>query len=188
MKQKNLILFFLLIFNGINELNAQNNSLVYRRGYNDGYKYGCQCYDLPTTNLAFSNGTYNEGYKDGKLDGVIYAQKKINNKSYNTSKPHDYNNIPLYKPDYEMLERTLVQKQNLLNQRRQQVKFAHENIIEIITAANERNNSLTDSQLEYMKWYLVQIDKISKYDFSIPENYNNVMNWLQTVKINVLKW
>lgn len=159
MKQKNLILFFLLIFNGINELNAQNNFLAYQNGYNEGYKYGCQCYDLPTRDLALSNGTYNEGYKDGKLDGVIYAQKKINNKSYNTSKPHDYNNVPLYKPDYEMLERTLVQKQNLLNHRRAQIKLAIKDICDIIGAANERNKTLTENQTEYLRWCIFSLIK-----------------------------
>ena len=87
-----------------------------------------------------------------------------------------------------MLERTLVQKQNLLNHRRAQIKLAIKDICDIIGAANERNKTLTENQTEYLRWCIVQFDKILTYDFSITENYNNVVYWLRGVQANVLKW
>lgn len=74
MKNKLLIIFFLLFVTGIFKTNAQYD---YYLGYQNGFKYGCQCNDLPPKNVALVSGTKEEGYKDGKLDGVIYAQKKL---------------------------------------------------------------------------------------------------------------
>lgn len=34
----------------------------------------------------------------------------------------------------------------------------------------------------------IQFDKILTYDFSVTENYNNVVFWLRGVQANVLKW
>lgn len=162
----------------------------YYFGYQEGFKYGCQCYDLPTRNVAFSNGSYEQGYRDGKLDGVVHAQRKsnTNTQTYSRNRPYNYDNSPLYKPNYELIERSLIQKQTLLNQRREAVQAAYINILDIMLAAKKRNNGFTQSQFEYANWFKNEVEKLSGYDFTISENYNNVMNWFNRVKSNVLTW
>lgn len=188
MKQKLFIVFFVV---GITTIHAQSN---YYLGYQNGFKYGCQCYDTPTKNVAYVSGSYDDGYRDGKLDGVIYTQKKSsnsnnqNNQNYDRYKPHDYNNAPVYTPNYELTEKALQQKQTLLNQRMANIKGAFDNLNEIMLAVKTRNNGFTAAQLEYGKWLIEQVNLVYTYDFTVESNYINVMNWIQKVKETVLKW
>jgi hypothetical protein len=180
-KEKTIKFIFPILIIVAFNLNAYSQSLYqYFYGYEAGFHKACSCKKQikKSNNLLYNSGTYNDGYNAGFIDGRIFNNQNNNEQKENV----------LYSPDYEMIERSLKNKQNLLNQRREQVKLAHENILEIIAAANERNKSLTESQKEYLRWYVVQIDEISKYDFSITVNFNNVMNWFQKVKTNVLKW
>lgn len=174
------LLSTILLIVGFNFSTYSQSSYQYFYGYEAGFHKACGCTKQieKTNSLLYHSGTYNDGYSAGFTDGRIY----LNQNNNQTNEPD------LYSPDYEMIERALQQKQNSLNQRRQLVKSAHENITDILVAAKARNKTLTESQLAYVKWYLEQIDKISSYDFSVDENYNNVMNWFQSVKTEVLKW
>lgn len=188
MRRKFSILFFIILAHTVT---AQNN---YFFGYQDGFKYGCQCYDIPPKNVALVSGTFSDGYRDGKLDGVIYVQRKSSNSNnqksqdYNRNKTKVYNNEPAYSPDYEFMERALRQKQAMLDQRRASMQNAYDNIFDIIDVAEKRNKGLTSYQLEYIKSIDESINKFSSYNFNVESNYINVMNWFQKVKITVLKW
>lgn len=115
---RQILIFFTIIiaFSG----HTQNN---YYFGYQAGFKYGCQCMDIPLKNVALYNGTYDQGYLDGKVDGLIYSKNKSTNTSnqqYNYNKPHDYNQ-PLYSPNYELMERALNARQTAYNTNRERI-------------------------------------------------------------------
>lgn len=184
---KHLLFIFSVIFTFHSK--AQSN---YYFGYQDGFKYACQCTDIPPKNVVMITGTYNEGYRDGKIDGLIYAQRKNsspgNYQNSRKSKPYDYNNSPMYTPNYELMERVLQQKQNLVNQRRIEIQQYHNNIIDIMYAAKARNNGFTQSQIDYLNWFNKESQKLASYDLTVNENYINIMNWLSSVKREALKW
>mgnify|MGYP007032575260 CR=1 FL=1 len=91
----------------------------YYRGYHNGFRFGCQCYDRPQKNVSVYSGSYDKGYNDGKLDGVIHAQRKMNNSNSQNS-GYKYNSSDLYVPDFEMIYQVLNSKQSthLSNQQR----------------------------------------------------------------------
>lgn len=157
----------------------------YNLGYSKGFRYACNCEYLPPKAFLLNQGTYESGFNDGKLDGLIYLQKQqtIQQTKNQSSKP-----TTVYRPNYDILEKTLQQKQQLLNQRRLMIQSEYQNVSDIIIAANSRNKLLTSSQVEYIKWFMAQADVLTKYDLSIDANYYNVYNWFQDVKQNVLKW
>jgi|GEM_PF-6298440 len=167
-------------------LTAQSN---YYFGYQDGFKYGCQCNDLPSKNVAYLQGTYNEGYTAGKIDGVIYFnQKSQNSQQTYTSKPHDYNNQPVYNPDYEAIEKALSEKQQLVNERRKDVVNRVDNILNIAAKVKEKKGSFTEDQLKFLKKFNDNLGIIEKYDYSIYQNYLNAVNWLKQIENEIFSW
>src|SRR5690554_3509205 len=102
------LILFISFFIVCNYAITQSN---YYFGYQEGFKYGCRCIDIPPKNVAFYNGSYDEGYLDGKVDGLIYFNANSNKPSQQNSgiysKPHDYSNRKLYSSDFELMERVL---------------------------------------------------------------------------------
>lgn len=164
----------------------------YSLGYSDGFRYGCNCNDLPTKNVAYSQGTYDQGYVDGKLDGVVYLNRKsnatTNQQNYNPNQPHDYNNVPLYKRDTELIERVQADKQQKADERRYSIALKFKSIMDLIDKVNSKNNGLTVAQQKYVSSFASNMQLAASYDYSIYQNYLSAMDWLNKIEIEVLKW
>jgi hypothetical protein len=120
---------------------SQNN---YYFGYNAGFKYGCQCMDLSPKNVALYSGTYDQGYLDGKVDGLIFSNNKNNNstnkKQKNYNKPNNYN-LPVYTPDFDLIERALSLRQSTYNSNKQRVDSYVNSLKETIQLIRDKKGS-----------------------------------------------
>ncbi len=101
---------------------------------------------------------------------------------------HDYNKVPLYNPDYELLERVLTQKQRLLNSRRNFLQDKYNGFMGILSAAKTANNGFTDSQTKYVYSVFRGVDIIAQYDLSIEQNWTNAINWYASVEVEISSW
>lgn len=158
---------------------SQNN---YYFGYQAGFKYGCQCMDLSPKNVAFYNGTYDQGYLDGKVDGLIFSKNKTNNSTNqqqeNYNKPHNYNQ-PVYTPDFALIERALSARQSSYNSNKQRVDSYVNSLKETIQLIRDnRSNSAVNKKIAAL--YLLEnafykdMNKVygANLDFSITSNLN----------------
>lgn len=158
---------------------SQNN---YHFGYQTGFKYGCQCMDLSPKNFVIYNGTYDQGYLDGKVDGLIFSKNKTNNstnqqqKNYN--KPHKYNQ-PVYTPDFALIERALSTRQSSYNSNKQRVDSYVNSLKEKIQLIRDnKSNNAVNKKIAAL--YLLEnafykdLNKVhgANLDFSITSNLN----------------
>lgn len=100
--------FLNLLFAIVGPLHSQSG---YFMGYNNGFRFGCQCTDIPPKNVSTYTGPYDKGYADGKLDGSIYAQHKMNNRNQQNS-GYRYSANDLYVPDFDLVYQALSYRQN----------------------------------------------------------------------------
>jgi hypothetical protein len=119
---------------------SQNN---YYFGYKEGFKYGCQCIDIPPKNAALTSGSYDKGYLDGKVDGLLYIRNNnVNNSSQpNNKEPYEYNQ-DLQTPDFELIERILREKQRRYNEQQRISVQSQQSESE-----NERRNAINNMNL-----------------------------------------
>lgn len=153
----------------------------YYRGYSNGFRYGCQCYDYPTKNVLYHSGTYDKGYDDGKLDGVLHSQRKMNNVNTQNS-GYRYNTNDLYVPDFDLVYQALNARQNahLSNQSRidalaQQRDDVFNSLIKLTCAeAAKRTGRFTIASREhYRKLWKIEYWTL---DYSNTNNYAYVAN------------
>lgn len=164
-------------------LMAQNN---YFFGYQAGFKYSCQCMDLPPKNVAFYKGTYDQGYIDGKIDGLIFSKNKSINSTNKQNEinrtPHNYSQT-LYTPDFLLIERTLNARQTSYNSNKQRVDNYVNSIKETIKLIRD-NKSHNSFNKKIASLYLLENDfykDINKVygaylDFSLTSNLNYAMS------------
>lgn len=190
-----ILLFFLFISILIN---SQNN---YYLGYQSGFKYGCQCNDLPIKNVALIKGTYDQGYLDGKVDGLIFVRNKSNtNKQINQSHQNNYN-LKLYTPDFDMIERALVTKQTNYNLNREKVENYINSIKNTIqNIRNQKKNHAVNNKISELflleNAFYKDLNKINNLnlDYSNANNtsysinilnkhYNDLKNMISDIKI-----
>lgn len=179
------ILFVLVIFS--HKVNSQNN---YYFGYQDGFKYACQCYDIPPKNVAYVQGSYEKGYLDGKIDGLLYIQKSSKSEPQVIyQKPHDYNQ-PLYEPNYEIIQRALLEKQRVIDERRKIIENKYNQTIDIVVSIAQRRQSgkLTESEKSRVKEYTDILNKYVSNDVSDNYIFYQIMDWMQKQKEYFLTW
>ena len=161
-------------------LNAQMYS--YYNGYVSGYQKACECnVKIEKSNdLLYNNGTWNEGYSAGFVDGRLYRNKSTK----------DEDKQPLYQPDYNQINQSLEQKQNLLNKRRQIIQNEYYAIQDLYIAIVENRNPkfVTQSEKEYFEKLKETTSKYGNYDLSNTDTFNQIINWFREEKIKVSKW
>jgi hypothetical protein len=154
----------------------------YYLGYRDGYKYGCQCLNIPTKNVAYVTGSYDQGYVDGKLDGIIFIRNTQNTGNTNTYniKPHNYDQ-PVYSPDFNTVYQSMAQKQQLLNERRIIIQEEFDKaMITLMNRVNQRaTKSLTDLELKETNQFKNQAVEYSKGDLSNDTYFYNLLKWIR---------
>lgn len=154
--------------------NSQSN---YYFGYQEGFKYGCQCLNFPPKNVAMYSGSYDQGYLDGKVDGLIFSKNSQKNSNQNTySKPHDYNQ-PVYSPDIDFIASVLSQKQSRYNSNREKVDSYISTLKATIQAIRDKRDNYSVS-IKFGELFILEnelykdINKIYKasLDYSSSNN------------------
>ena len=172
---------FLINLNGFSQ-----SMYSWFNGYEAGYHKACDCNKRieKTNKLLYHTGTYSEGYDAGYTDGRIY----LNSSNQNNS--NRYDNQPIYKPDYDLLQQNLNQKQSTLSHRRQLVQNEYFAIQDIyIVIINRRGvKEATESEKEYFIKLKEITNKYGNYDLTNDATFNRVMNWLRAEKNKVSAW
>lgn len=141
-----------------------SNILVaqYSSGYESGFAYGCKCNDrVPTGDYLYKQGSYNEGYEDGKIDGNFYSLKKEINRNYESSKRQ----YPKYfqQENLNLLYYDLYNKQRIIDERRNYIRYL----------ANEFNYILVNIPFENISKYNKELQEISDDFYRRGNKYVN---------------
>lgn len=162
---------------------AQND---YYFGYQEGFKYGCSCQDMPSKNVALVRGTWEQGYLDGKIDGVKYYQTKPQTTTQQRTYKRTEHPDP-YESNTQLLIQTLSQKQNLLDSRRLDLQNRAKTIENLLIQLTSKK-TLTQSQKNYIMAYADEMVRVSNWDFTNNQNYNNVVNYMNRVQQEIISW
>jgi hypothetical protein len=183
MRNTKLNLLFYALICSLSALTQSN----YYFGYGEGFKYGCQCIDIPPKNVAYNKGSYSLGYLDGKVDGLIYSQnKKPSNQEKTTTynKPHDYKR-QLYTPNYALIEQTLKEKQSKYNSNKDRVLNSIQSIKKTIQLirddkTNFKVNSIMGELYILENSFYKDFNKIlgAQLDYSKNQNTNYALSLL----------
>jgi hypothetical protein len=94
----------------------------------------------------------------------------------------------VYSPDITPVTETLSNKQMMYDSRMNQLNQKIDNITLILDKIKSRNKGFTKLQLDYLNHFLKEWERVSKWDFSVGQNFNNVLNWLRKVENTVFDW
>lgn len=165
-------------------LHGQND---YYFGYQEGFKYGCSCNDLPPKNVAYVQGNWDSGYLDGKIDGLKYVSSSTKQSTQSPQKTTTQQ-PPLYTPDYELIEKVLAEKQRVYNERVVDIQNRMNLIFQLVTQIRAKKGSLTQPQSNYISSYNTQVSLFSGWDFSVYQNYSNVVEYLNKIQAEIITW
>lgn len=104
------------------------------------------------------------------------------------STPHNYDNQPLYSPDFGLIERALNNRQSKYNDRLSVINTKVGSITQLITRIRNRNGGFTESQIGFLQNYVENLNKCYYYDFSVDANHYNVYYWLIRVENRLFDW
>jgi hypothetical protein len=175
---KNKILFVFLLFTFY--ANSQYHYSYYN-GYVEGFKKGCNCSNTPpNAKNAYNNlGTYDNGLKDGYIDGRIFL---------NNSKQSENSNF--FEPNYDAIQKKLAEKQNLLNSRRASLDQKYKEIENIIIKIKNSRDSknLTQSEGKIWNQFISDLTKYGNYDLTNDETFYGILKWMNEMKLYFLEW
>lgn len=161
-------------------ISFSQSSYQYYYGYVDGYHKACDCNKNieKKTSLLYHTGTYSEGYDAGFVDGRIYA-------SQNQSK--EENNS--YQPNYELIQSALAKKQALLNERRNQLQYMYDAVINLYgTKVTEHGLTNTESRKEYMRHFDSEIRRVDGEDLTNNALWNEIVSFCKKAYAEVDSW
>lgn len=148
----------------------------YYNGYIQGYKNGCECSSTPPNvrSLYYKNGTINEGYNAGFIDGRIFLNGKKSNS----------NETQLYSPDLNLSYQVLANKQTLLNERRKVIQKEYEESIMILyeNIRKRQPPQMTEEEKQAYNKFNDLAQQYSKQDLANDSNYYALLKWFSDWK------
>lgn len=101
---------------------------------------------------------------------------------------HDYNKNPVYTPPFDLIYSGLSTKQSEYNRNVQSLYQKVDEILSLHKIAYEKGAIESASRKDYMRTFLLQLEKFKEWDFSSSKNYSIAMTYLGQIRTEIYKW
>jgi len=181
MKSSLIIIFVLLS----GSLYSQSN---YYLGYEEGYRNGCSCNAYPpNSNHVYKNGSYDQGFLDGKLEGRL---RKLEGTSQPQQRPAlTYPNNSYRSTQADLLYQSLAYKQQLYDKRVVKLQELVDDFWYVYALKTKKyGNNVPKELSDYANEVIDVLAKQTNVDLSNESIWSGIYNYYLKHRNNVAAW